>query len=76
MFLSAHPRWSGTQVGEIIWVHFVRLLVAEDIELARIFLWWLLQMNRFIEVIVDDLTKINQAALVDLHFTFCIKLQS
>ena len=76
MLLSTHPSRSGTQVREIIWVHFVGLLVAEDIELTGIFLWRLLQMNSLIKVVVDHLTKINKTALVDLDFAFGIELKS
>lgn len=75
MLFGADPSRSGSEVREVIRVDLVRFLVAQDVERARVFLCWLLQMNCFVEVVVDDLAEVNQAAFVDLDFALGVELQ-
>jgi len=76
VLFGTDPGWAGSQVWEVFWVDLVRLLVAENVEGTAVRLGWLLQVNSLVEVVMDNFTEINQAALLDLDFTFGVKLQS
>lgn len=76
VLFGTHPGWPGSQVWEVFWVNLVRFLVTENVEGTAVRLCWFLQVNSLVEVVMDNFTKINQAALLDLNFAFGVKLQS
>jgi len=76
VLFGTHPGWPGSQVWEVFWVNLVRFLVTENVEGTAVRLCWFLQVNSLVEVVMDNFTKINQAALLDLNFAFGVKLDS
>jgi len=77
VLVGADPGWSGSQVWEVIGVDDeLFVLWSHGVEVFRWLGSWDGVMSSLIEVIVDNLSKINDASFLDLNFRSLIELDS
>ena len=67
MLFSANPSGSSTELG-IVWINFELPFATQDEEIWIGLLRRLNLMDCFIEVIVNDLTEVNESAFLNLNF--------
>jgi hypothetical protein len=76
VFVSTDPDWSGSDVWNVFLVNFVLFVWSQNVELVTSLFTWLLVVNNFIKVIVNNFSKINNGPFLNLNFTFGVKLDS
>jgi len=76
ILITTDPNWSSSDIWKVFWINFILFLWSENIEVFIAFLGWLVMMNYFIKMVMNDLTKINNGSFLDLNFTFVIQLDS
>jgi len=76
ILITTDPNWSSSDIWKVFWINFILFLWSENIEVFISFLGWLVMMNYFIKMVMNDLTKINNGSFLDLNFTFVIQLDS
>jgi len=76
VFISADPNWSGSDVWNIFLINFVFFIWSQNIEFVTSLLCWLLVVNNFVEVIVNNFSKIDDGSFLNLNFAFGVELDS
>jgi len=59
VFVSTDPNWSSPDIWEIVLINFVFFIWSQNIEFITALLTWSLVVNNFVEVIVNNFSKIN-----------------
>ena len=76
IFISTDPNWSGSNVWNIFGINFVIFIWSQDIEFVTSLLTWRLVMDDFVEVVVNNFSKIHDRSFLDLNFAFGVELNS
>jgi len=76
IFISTDPNWSGSNVWNIFGINFVIFIWSQDIEFVTSLLLWNLVMDDFVEVVVNNFSKIHDRSFLDLNFAFGVELNS
>lgn len=59
IFISTNPNWSGSDVWNIILINFIIFIRCQNVEFVTSLLSWLLVVTNFVEMVVNDLSEID-----------------
>jgi hypothetical protein len=80
VFVGADPSWAGSEGRGVLSGHILNDVVlvgrAHDIERAVGLLVGLLGVGNFVEVVVNDFSKIDQGILLNLNFSLLVDLDA